>query len=332
MKCLYSILILTLLIQSNLKAQNLIAVQNGGAPAFYTVLQTAVDNAQSGDTIYIPGGIFDDITVNKKLNLIGAGSHPDSANVTSRTVIRSITILSGADNGSLTGVYFPWNHSDTWGTTPNLNIGQIINGYSISRCYLPGYHDVAETQNIVFNENIIGDLSCSGVNISMNNNIVLRSIYVSKSLIQNNIFLGNYSTGSCTFVNNIFNTYVPSQLNHSICYNNVNNGCNGVYPEYLIQGSGNYLDGVTLQSVFVNYDPSAISGDGIYKADFHLKTDSPYKNAGTDGTDIGIYGGAFPWKAGSIPFNPHFQILKIAPKTDNNGNLNVQIKIGSQDH
>jgi len=66
--------------------------------------------------------------------------------------------------------------------------------------------------------------------------------------------------------------------------------------------------------------------------DYHLKADSPGKNAGKDGTDIGIYGGSYPWKEGSLPFNPHYQKIQVAPKTDNQGNLNVNIMVKAQDH
>ena len=75
------------------------------------------------------------------------------------------------------------------------------------------------------------------------------------------------------------------------------------------------------------------SGENVYRENFNLPSNSPYKNAGADGTDIGIYGGAFPWKEGSVPFNPHYQTIKIDPKTDPaTGNLKVEIKVKAQDN
>jgi hypothetical protein len=68
-----------------------------------------------------------------------------------------------------------------------------------------------------------------------------------------------------------------------------------------------------------------------YSDDYHLKSTSVGVNAGRDGTDIGIYGGAFPWKEGSLTFNPHYQRINISPTTDNNGNLNVNIKVEAQE-
>ena len=47
-------------------AQNLIAVQNAGTPSFFLKITEAIESAQNGDTIYIPGGSFGDCTINKR--------------------------------------------------------------------------------------------------------------------------------------------------------------------------------------------------------------------------------------------------------------------------
>ena len=64
---------------------------------------------------------------------------------------------------------------------------------------------------------------------------------------------------------------------------------------------------------------------------FHLRPGCLGKNAGTDGTDLGIYGGSFPWKNGSLPPNPHIQTKNISSATDPIGNLNVNIKVKAQE-
>lgn len=94
------------------------------------------------------------------------------------------------------------------------------------------------------------------------------------------------------------------------------------------QGSGNFITNqIPLSSIFVNYSTS----NGIYTNNFHLVPGSPFANAGRDGTDIGIYGGTFPWKEGSVPFNPHFQTFIVGPTTNSTGNLPVNIKVAAQD-
>ena len=58
--------------------QNLIAVQNGGEPTFFTELDSAIVNTQNGDTLYLPSGIFKlNQTIDKTLHIIGNGYHPD---------------------------------------------------------------------------------------------------------------------------------------------------------------------------------------------------------------------------------------------------------------
>ena len=77
-----------LLTGSAAHSQNLIAVQNGNTPAFYTVLDSAIIHAQNGDTVYIPGGTFSlNVPVTKSLHIIGVGHNPDSTLATGKTVI-----------------------------------------------------------------------------------------------------------------------------------------------------------------------------------------------------------------------------------------------------
>lgn len=63
-------------------------------------------------------------------------------------------------------------------------------------------------------------------------------------------------------------------------------------------------------------------------ADFHLNNPASY--LGTDGTQIGLFGGSKPFKQGGLPENPHIRYKNIAPQTDNNGLLSIDIKVGAQ--
>ena len=91
-------------------------------------------------------------------------------------------------------------------------------------------------------------------------------------------------------------------------------------------GLNNYI-GVAANSIFQAYAPS---GGFSFTDNYHLV--NPILYIGTDNTQVGIYGGAFSWKEGSIPFNPHIQIKQISPTTNNNGLLPVNIRVKAQDH
>ena len=131
------------------------------------------------------------------------------------------------------------------------------------------------------------------------------------SLFENNIFVFTYHlnyVSNSNFLNNSFNEEITFPYGTNVGTNN--------FPYYGISGT------------FLNAD----GGQFSYSKDYHLQESFPGKNGGTDGTDIGIYGGQYPWKEGSIPFNPHIQLKNISGNTDQNGNLNVNIKVAAQDH
>jgi len=159
-------------------------------------------------------------------------------------------------------------------------------------------------------------------------------------ILRNNIFFAdaicNYGcrypikSNYSTFENNIFlgigyNTKLTGSSNFSTYNNNLFvTSWEPPAPSF----AANNLVSQPANSIFINQSGTSFS----YSQDYHLQSTCPGKNAGTDGTDIGIYGGVFPWKEGSVPANPHFQSIKIGPKTDNSGNLNVKIKVAAQDH
>ena len=338
MKRIYLILILITAVYTA-KAQNLIAVQHSGSiPAFYTSLDDAVTNAQNGDTIYLPGGAFTFSSgiINKELHIIGVGHNPDSTFATGMTkinVLNNIYLVSGANNSSFDGLYI--NNGNIYAGTNSSD--EDVDNITIIRCHITGNILLsALSTNWVVSNNII-DRDIYGMYHS-NNSIYAQSNYISNNIIEacyyfgpnnqfkNNFFFAYYfplsQFKSCVIENNLFQY---SSLNVQSCTlnNNIFMG-NYILPSDCI-GSNNIIN-QTQSSIFVNY-----SGNGFsYTDDYHLKSTCAGKNAGTDGTDIGIYGGAFPWKEGSVPHNPHIINKTIGGTTNSNGALPVNIKVSAQ--
>lgn len=173
----------------------------------------------------------------------------------------------------------------------------------------------------VLSNNIIGGTISYANNSGISNNVLLNNpnsassisstfYYVSSSSISNNIIFRNYGgTGnvhySCdlnTFSNNIF-TLVPDA------------GTNTFTDNY---------SSIDITTVFVNQSGNVFD----YTHDYHLANPATY--LGTDGTQVGIYGGMFPYKDGAVPHNPHIQFKNIAPTTDVNGELQIQIQVEAQ--
>lgn len=335
---IYLLVIISILYCNNSNAQNLILVQNGSVASVYPNIQSAVDAANNGDTIYIPGGTFsEDISISKKVCIIGTGHNADSTKPFIPTNLGSITVNADAGGGSFIGFYI------------NNIVFQSISTFTISRCkiYILTINgivtDLLSTENIIDNIRVISNGIISNSNFY--NNIIAGqnyNNYVSqtfrKTNLFNNIFLGNtgrcgyqcyaypISTDDCLLENNIFifsnNTDgFGAIFNNSVLYNNL------IVLNQVFNGSNN-ISNQALNSIFKNQSGNEFS----YGHDYHLKDTSPGKNAGIDGQDVGIYGGLFPWKDGSLPANPQVLFRQIAGTTDQNGNLKINIKVKAQNN
>jgi len=346
MKNLYFfVLFIALFASLGTHAQKLIAVQNNTTPFFYTSLDSAIVHAVDGDTIFLPGGNFPlgNTTIAKQLHIIGVGHHPDSSIATNPTNIvpaSPLKILTGASGGSIIGIRLFGNYTPINFGTSNSNSN--INGFTIGNCYLGAiYISYGGESNILFYGNILGPLSATTSFYSHNrfyNNVFKDYIFIGSDMyFSNNIFLYSSHNSGYVIANASYsqfenNVFLPSSViytNTTSYYNNFRNNIfvsNYSFPYGTNTGSNNIINQAA-SSIFVNQSGSTFS----YSDDYHLQPTSPGKNAGRDGTDIGIYGGAYPWKDGSIPFNPHFQKVVVSPTTNTSGNLNVNIQVEAQD-
>ncbi|HPX76618.1 MAG TPA: hypothetical protein PLW77_08550 [Bacteroidales bacterium] len=324
-----------------LNAQKVALHSNGaiqyfnGANAFINAYNASV----SGDTIYLPGGSFNTpAEFAKTLRIIGAGHYADSSLVTGKTFISGdIFLREAADNCLFEGVHIAGtfstanNEAVDYLTVKSSSIdgniyfqGDLSNpskNASFIRCVVR-HCDLENAQNAYFANSIISNSSIynSSGNLFENNIMMFTmgwDVYLFRNggnnIIKNNVIktggseaysIGTFTNGN-TYYNNLFTVSNPSL------------GTNAV-------ASGNYL-GVHSDSIFVNQ--TGVTFD--YSHNYHLK--KPQVWIGTDNTQIGIYGGVFPYKEGAIPSNPHFQEENIAP-TATGGQLNVKVKAAAQDN
>jgi hypothetical protein len=326
-------------------------VQNGGEPLFYTNLDTAIIKAHSGDTIYLPGYLYTpgsgNINIDKELHIIGTGHHPDSTFATGFTQINgNITLIEGSSNGSIEGIFLSGHlyFGQSFSVKPSITGFILLRNSILAIIFEEDDKQVRYTNNVI-KENILrygirGTAPENSVYKDTQSNFFFNNLIMSHmwSLSYNNIFKNNifirgdaiFSIMGCLFENNIFPCGSPKTTSGIFnCTFRNNLSTNGFPTSY----NGNiFINNITesLQNIFINYP--YINQTYSYDFDFHLQPTSKGKNAGRDGTDVGIYGGNYPWKDGSLPFNPHYQKILIAPQTDNQGNLNVNIKVKAQDH
>jgi hypothetical protein len=340
MKTILNTIFATLLLMSTtINAQQRVALHNNGTTTIFSSTSPFIDAynaAADGDTIYLPGGTFTPpANFEKKLIIFGAGHYVDSTMATGKTFINGgVQLRENADNFHIEGV-------EITGSVTLYN-NESINGVIIKRCKINGAINInGDLSNPSTSLNIIGSIIYSMINLSnaqtaiLSNNIIVKTFGSSNSnLFSNNIIMGYiygssadylFSGNNNTLNNNIFlwGGSTPSGYGN-IFYNNIYipvNPSYGTTPTAI-----NNYTGVAQVDIFVNQTGVAFD----YTHDYHLQNPSTY--LGEDGSEVGIYGGMFPYKEGAVPVNPHIQIKNIAPQTDANGDLNIQLKVNAQDN
>lgn len=294
-----------------------------GSNAQFAQLQPAHDAASPGDTLQVSGSLVQYSFVNlyKKLTIIGPGFKP--SNVDQRTaLIQAIRFYSSEASGSnIIGI-----------TTGSLrSYVDFVNNLFISKSLIYEVMGNNSTNWTFINNILLG--GCSGINSSVyRNNISRGSIYGNSSSFNNNVFLpyGSASINGQNLIisNNIFFESVPNTTLNSIYNNNIYYN-----PNYFViytNQDPNKPDSNSLSGNFINVNPqfvNVISGANFdFSFDYSLSETSVGKNAGTDGSDIGVFGGAGFSITGepSLPIVTTLIIKNAA--VEQNGELQVEIK------
>jgi hypothetical protein len=301
---------------------------------YYDNLQLAINNAIAGDTIYLyPSNTsYGNITMDKRLHIFGAGYDGTQGNV-SRI-------------GNL--------HLDT-ATSPSSNpSGSSFQGLTFSRldCSKPNISNIVVAGNYFFSY-VTLSYNCSGwlftnnyfstyVNLNNNKSIIFSNniisntygIYYSNSpsvIISHNLFIG------WRYFESVYNAIVTDNI--FMCASNAD--------AYAYQANNNFINNLSWRSTLNPYNlpPAGNTGTGnvsnqdpqfetapsdVYfdkSKDYHLKSTSPGKNAASDGTDIGPYGGNNPFVWGGIFSIPNItQTMITNPVINQSTPINVNVK------
>lgn len=308
---------------------------NANSPGQYTDLQVAINASVSNDTLYVHGSPIDygTATSTKPLTIIGAGALPNKSYSYS-TKINNLTLgfntlyTSSAAGSKIYGcdIYY-LNLSAGNGTTVAGISNILISRNKISACFF-GQQGTVYTlahNNITISNNVIS--SIGGGNNSMQ--FLIKNTIIKNNIINGQIYcLGHESAGSWLLSNNIIKGSIFIQIRSGVISNNIfygtggnNFGTNNFYcsvsnncflsggftylPSSIIYGTntggGNLLN---VDPLFVNEtSASVISYDQTYPAtgpftNYNLQAGSLCLLYGSDGTDLGIYGGTTPFVEG----------------------------------
>ncbi len=330
-----------------LSAQSAFAVvKSNGTTIIAGSLKSAIDTAANGDIIYLPTGSIDvtGVKVNKGVHLIGAGYYPDSSGAAAQSMLAgSLIIVSGADGGSVQGVFV--NGSITFGTNQNdceVHNYVIRRNYIASALYLSyAWNTATNGSNFTITENVINYGFCGGLanNVMFSNNILVQLTQLFRPLttiknatIANNVIipLDSYVSNDVsfsTFKNNIIVLGTLGYVNNyqgNIYLNNLHCSTTGLNSYGVVQSNGNVY--IEREKIFVKQN----GGSYLYSDNYHLLATALSAISGTDGSQVGVYGGQYAWKDGGLPPNPAILQAKVASKTNAKGKLDIEFKVQAQ--
>ncbi|GIV32734.1 MAG: hypothetical protein KatS3mg031_0269 [Chitinophagales bacterium] len=330
--------------------------------AQYSSISNAVTAASSGDTIlvYGSGSSYGAVTVNKKLIFVGnAGVDPEVSNESppevsyfyfnsanaSGTVITGfnigyIDVAAGVSNVGIYNNYMRSNTNAMYFRSAGIN-NWVIEGNAME--VLPGgrvfYDATGGVANILFKNNYVEMNSYySELFYNLNSAYTFRNnVFIIRN---NNGYYPFYSCNTVLFENNIF-WMVTNNPSYPLLLDITSQQCaNCVFNNNIIYNSGGATmtnisaigNGVTGNNNIMNQNPQFVnfleSGGYTITEDYQLAAGSPGKNAGTDGTDIGLYGAYYKWENRKYPKSfPHQEIFNVINTTVPQGQpININLK------
>lgn len=314
MKKSFLSLFVALMAMVSIQAQQISVLSPGGATTLYRTFQQAIEEADPGSIIYLPGGGFpisNDVKITKKLTIIGIGHYVKSGNVDGVTTISgNLYFNEGSSGSAVMGCYIT---GDVYIGDDGKSVNDVLIRYCNLNCVRVTNSTCLETR---INQNYIRSISrFSGAKAIVTNNII-HSIYdLDNGIIANNILAaaseqivganwGTTTLHGCDQTQILNNIVLPSGFLH-YCYN--------------CEVSGNLAnDGTTKwNDYFVNYNNGAISPS----SDYHFKdTYKQYQGK------VGIYAGTGFNDQQMAPV-PFIVAKDVDEQTDSSGKLNVKIRV-----
>ena len=310
MKKLFFTFILAIMATGVLQAQQISVVSSGGATTLYQTLKDAIEEADDGSVIYLPGGGFpiaDEVIITKKLTIVGIGHKIKTENVDGYTTISgNLFFNQGSDGSALMGVYLSGNVyigndakvDDVLVRYCNVNDVNVYNnclGTTIDQNYIRGA--------AYFN-------GCSGI---FSHNITLFVRQLNDGFISNNIITSRSSYNAldaCDRTSITNNIIIENRIHSGSNCLASGNMCKGDWGDDCINiGDTNWND------VFQKYGSISPSSN------FHFSENySEYESK------VGIYAGGSDFDKQLAPV-PYIIGKRVDTETDSSGKLNIKIRV-----
>jgi hypothetical protein len=294
---------------------------NHPSAGMYKNLKDAHDAANSGDTIlvYPFAGSYNAIDVTKKLKIIGRGWYHVPISNLSTTISGTMQFLPGSGGSSLEG----FRHA-FWVTIDANNI--TIKRNDLDHIEVQSNHTGSVIIQNLFDTYLIDSL----INVFNDNDIfIANNIFINRIDNYGGTF-GIHASSNTISINIIYNymsigrfyALTLDSSNYSVTNNIIANG--DVSPKTSLGFSNNISNSDQLKTS--NGNMINVNMSTVYGNSYKLIENSPAIGAGTNGTDIGIYGGSTPFVLGGYPSIPRIVDIEADHLGTKSHGLDVKIK------
>jgi hypothetical protein len=312
----------------------------------FASINAAMESAEvnAGDVLYLDQYYNESAeqTVSKSVTIIGTGY---DTSFTDERVVAVLTnsLLLKADNIVIKSVrlqnvqFFNKECILDRCYATGITVGQVIEGMShVYSCYIEGNLNGRASYKVQTSSNT-STIKYVNSSFDIQNNIVSSYVvYLTNSIINNNVLLCSNSNISSVDNSQITNNMIYTSTSSTNIYN--------LSSEVNSSGSGNTIEHNVFNKVSLSIFPSnkVISTllnlfvkSGNYSDYYKLNTELADGNIAigyaTDGGDVGCHGGMFGCPSGGRPqYIPYFTKVTVGSRTEN-GKLPVSVSIKIQD-
>lgn len=325
-----SLLFISMLSQS-LWAQQLynssITVQYAdGQVSYFDTLDEAFMALKAGCVVYIPSGSYklsnrDETKIKCQVAIYGAGCRPYGKDTDYTRIFGNIEFVEGASSSVVMGlrceteIRIKENVKNI--LIKNVDTGRILfysesnTGCLVTSSVIRDYLSGNANAPVQVTNCLAGNIGAiKGGEIA---NCILKPSY--SSYYYYSYSYNSYDSSSSSLMRN----NIGLDLDKSTALSGCQEACTmvGRSPQIPYPTGG-------VEALFEKYDPS--DPFDLRKNNYRLKKGVSGTNAGTDGKDIGLYGGSGFDDTGRAPI-PKIKIREIAPQTDEQDRLKVKIEV-----
>lgn len=326
-----SLLFISMLSQS-LWAQQLynssITVQYpDGRVSYFDTLDEAFMALKAGCVVYIPSGSYtlsskEETKIKCQVAIYGAGCRPYGKDTDYTRIIGNLEFVEGASSSVIMG----------FRNEGNINIRGNVKNLLIKNMDVRGIYFYSESNTgCLVTSSVIRDYltgngyapvqvtNCLAGNIGGIKGGEIANCILKPSSVNDFNYYYVYAYGINYSVASLMRNNIGLDSDRSTDLSNCQEACNmvGSSPQIPYPTGG-------VEALFEKYDPS--DPFDLRKNNYRLKKGVSGTNAGTDGKDIGLYGGSGFDDTGRAPI-PKIKIREIAPQTDDKDRLKVRIEV-----